>query len=90
MGGSNLSDDAVTELYRRFEGTHLHHLADSPFNCSAMAHYGASFDSHVFSLSGWVTTLLVHAEIGMKTVLTVSEDLRRSGWRWPENRECSK
>ena len=54
MGGSDLPDDAITELDSCFETIHLHHLAGTPFNCSGMAHYVTSFDSHVLSLSDWV------------------------------------
>ena len=51
MGGSNFPGDSIAELDRRFEGTHLHHLAGSPFDRSGMAYYGTSFDNHLFSLS---------------------------------------
>ncbi|HEY5522532.1 MAG TPA: hypothetical protein VIK21_05025 [Desulfuromonadaceae bacterium] len=51
MGGSNLSDDAITELNSRFEGSYLYYFACSPFNRSGMAYYVTSFDNHVLSSS---------------------------------------
>jgi hypothetical protein len=49
MGRSNFSDYSITELDRCSAGSHLYHLAGTPFFRFRMAHNVTALNSHFLS-----------------------------------------